>query len=142
VYLLLVLALFGPARCWPAMCLCASDASNLPAVVVAAVEEMDAVFSGRATRTARVRGPEHWLETTFEIESHWKGQEVKRVRVRTPWFAALCGFPFEHGKRYLVYAVIEEDGRLYTDACTRTKLLEHAEDEVLQLDRIVGHEDD
>jgi hypothetical protein len=139
VYLLLVLALFGPTRCWPALCLCASDASNQTNVVVAAVEEMDAVFSGRVTRTARVRGPEHWLETTLEIEARWKGEEVKQVKVRTPWFAALCGFPFEHGKQYLVYAVIEEDGRLYTDACTRTKPLEQAEDEILQLDRIVGH---
>jgi hypothetical protein len=120
------------------MCLCASDASNQPTVLVAAVEEMDAVFTARVTRTARVRGPEHWLETTLEIEARWKGEEAKRVRVRTPWFAALCGFPFEHGKRYLVYAVIEDDGRLYTDACTRTKLLEQAEEEVMQLDRIVG----
>jgi hypothetical protein len=121
------------------VCLCASEDSNLPAVIVAAVEEMDAVFSGRVSRTARVRGPEHWLETTFEIEGQWKGKEIKRLRVRTPWFAALCGFPFEHGKRYLVYALEEDDGRLYTNACTRTKLLDDAEEEILQLDRIVGH---
>lgn len=138
MHLLLALVLLGPTGCLPDRCLCARDASNLPAVVLAAVDEVDAVFAGRITRTARVRGPQHWLEATFEIESRWKGARSATIRVRTPWFPALCGFPFEHGERYLVYAVLEDDGRLYTDACSRTRTSDEAGDEVIQLDRIVG----
>lgn len=44
-----------------------------------------------------------------------------------------CGFRFESGRSYLVYAY-ESQGVLTTDGCTRTKRLDKAGDEVVELE--------
>src|SRR5882724_5831734 len=39
----------------------------------------------------------------FKIDKVYKGTPTKNVKVRTPVSIASCGYPFEKGKRYLVY---------------------------------------
>ena len=41
---------------------------------------------------------------TLEVEKWWKGGEAARVKVVTPSNGAACGFSFQVGERYLVYA--------------------------------------
>lgn len=69
----------------------------------------------------------------FQVERWWKGRQTKEVILYTDHLLAPdgtetisdCDFPFETGKRYLIYTFAEEN-RLKTNSCTRTKLLEKA----------------
>ena len=92
-------------------------------------EEADAVFSGKVTNI-ELTGmmPDQHYEATFEVESIWKGISESEVVVDTAKDSAMCGFVFEEGETYVVYAYAKEDG-LFTHICSRTKnILTAAED--------------
>jgi hypothetical protein len=64
----------------------------------------------------------------FRVDSWWKGKSTREVLIFTDRTVSEdgsqtitnCDFPFEIGKRYLVYAFSDEK-QLKTNACTRTK---------------------
>jgi hypothetical protein len=59
-------------------------------------------------------------EFTFEIDQTWKGAPAtKRLVVETGLGDGDCGYPFEVGFSYVVYAYAVEK-RLVTNHCTRT----------------------
>ena len=62
---------------------------------------------------------------TMTTTKWWLGRRRRTVELRT-WQAGsrYCGFPFERGHEYVVYAWSEK--RLHTDACTRTRPIEAA----------------
>ena len=143
-YLSLVLlgAAMAVMPCLP-RCVCAPEAPDTAGAISVAIEDADAILLGRVVGMERVylpgdadQGFADWREVTLSIERRWKGTGDRLVRVRTPWHAALCGFPFEDGRDYLVYAGVGDDGRLRTDACTRTREKEFAEEDILTLDRL------
>ncbi len=91
-------------------CRCAED--NRP--TWDAIYEADAVFTGRVVTITRRSGT---LSVQFEVDQLWKGViEVEKV-VSTPHHS--CGWRFQTGESYLVYAYGNERG-LYTHLCTRT----------------------
>lgn len=63
----------------------------------------------------------HGFKVTFEVTKAWKGALKKRFVLYTGRGGGDCGFPFEKGKEYVVYAYC---GKKYCDTmiCTRTKL--------------------
>ena len=73
------------------------------------------------------------LVLKFQIDRWWKGRETREVvlftdQTKNPDGSQTitdCDFPFEVGKQYLVYA-FRDEGKLKTNLCTRTKLLEKA----------------
>ena len=87
-----------------------------------------AVFSGRVME---VRGPKGagrthgMVEAVFEVGRAWKGAAGKQISVYTYSDSAACGYAFEAGRSYLVYAYVG-GGRLTTGLCSRTKRLEDA----------------
>lgn len=88
-----------------------------------ALKQSTAVFVGKVKSIAR--GNSHWRSITFEVEKTWKGVEGKSVHVVTALNSTSCGFAFEEGKSYLVYAnLVGGDGldanSLTTNICTRT----------------------
>lgn len=142
--LVLLAALLG-GPCPSARCVCAADGPDDAGAVLSARNDADAVFLGRVVRIERIRLPGDadaefgdWREATFEVSRSWKGGNDARTRVRTPWHAALCGFPFERGGEYLIYARVADDGRLRTDACTRTRTRARAGEDLLHLEALVG----
>lgn len=62
---------------------------------------------------------------TFEVIESWKGVESSKVTVHTAADSAACGFPFEEGKDYIVYASELEDG-IQVYSCGLTSLLADA----------------
>lgn len=62
----------------------------------------------------------------------WKGTLGEDIAIRTLQTDAECGYSFEVGGEYLVYALLE-DGALYTSICSRTNRLAAATDEVVLL---------
>ena len=66
---------------------------------------------------------------TLEVEKWWKGGEAARVKVVTPSNGAACGFSFQVGERYLVYAhgARKNDDLLQVSLCSRTRAAKTAE---------------
>lgn len=142
---LVLLAAMASVPCTASRCVCMEQVADDPSGVVGAYDEAGAVVLGRVIGTERIRLPGDaddvfgdWREVTLDVERRWKGEADTRLRIRTPWHAALCGFPFENREVYLVYARIGDDGRLVTDACMRTRVRERADDDIASLDRLVG----
>jgi hypothetical protein len=61
---------------------------------------------------------------SLEILHSYRGDQRKPMRLSTGLGGGDCGFDFEVGKQYLVYAFKDEAGELSTNICTRTTRLE------------------
>jgi hypothetical protein len=78
-----------------------------------------AVFSGTVTEVDRA-GKVLPMKVTFEVERAWKNVDAGEVMIGTaPWGGA-CGYPFEVGERYLVYAGGTDGKNLWVSTCSRT----------------------
>jgi len=101
-----------------------------------ALQQADSVFSGTVTRMSGGNFSVRWLfpgarAIDLEVANVWKGEVAERTTVYTAPDTAACGASFRVGETYLVYTYRGEGGRAETNACTRTKLL-HAAAEDLQ----------
>ena len=115
-------------------CSCAGSGSPCEAY-----GEASAVFTGIVTGGSLIkikdRGDEYQqLKLSFSIEENFRGVEGSVTEVITGLGYADCGFGFERGGRYLVYAYrSQEDKKLYTSICTRTRSLPEAGEDLKYL---------
>lgn len=63
------------------------------------------------------------LRVTFDISHSYKGAGLREVAVTTGLGGGDCGFNFEVGKQYLVFAFADSSGHLSTGICSGTGLL-------------------
>jgi len=90
-----------------------------------ALEFATAVFLAEASKI-EAAGQE--LTVTLKVEKWWKGGEAAEITVRTSKSGAACGYGFEKGKKYLVYAGVEEKNKpLHVSLCSRTRTEKEAE---------------
>lgn len=100
----------------------------------AALEASAAVFSGKVVDVEDIG--DFQRAVTIEVASTWKGVKGRKVTVQTAKHGATCGFGFEKGKSYLVYAYETKQGEakvLSTNLCTRTRALGDAKDDLTEL---------
>lgn len=90
-------------------------------------EESSAVFSGEVIK--KVQTPAYEYEVTFRILENYKGIKERKVLVYTGLDAATCGYAFEEGVKYLVYAN-RMNNKFYTNICTRTRPLSDAKEDL------------
>jgi len=125
---LLVLAGIDPL---PA-CSCAVPRPPLESLLLS-----DWVFSGTVIEVQIInRDPPvlgGTLAATFQIESLFKGQAGSEIVIHTAIGGAVCGFNFELGQSYLVYAGRGGGDKPSTSHCTRTRLLSQANDDIRAL---------
>jgi len=101
------------------------------------------VFAGRVTNISTIRvklqnGDDYpQLLVLLQIDRNYRGQEGKStVEIVTGDGGGDCGFSFQQGKRYLVYAYPHPaTGKLYTGICQRTRLLSEAGEDLEYLAR-------
>lgn len=107
----------------------------MPEPPLVSMEKSDAVFAGRVTN---IVPPANMMTTldenkiTFDVSTYWKGIDRNPVQIFSAMSSASCGYEFEEGKEYLVYAH-ESDGKLVTGLCTRTALLADATEDLKAL---------
>jgi len=89
--------------------------------------ESDAVFSGMVTSVTND------ATATFDVKRVWKGAVTGQDTVKTPENSAMCGFGFQEGKSYVVYASENDDGEWHTTICTRTTSLDNARTDIEEL---------
>lgn len=98
----------------------------MPAPPVESMDQSAAVFSGKVVALEKA---DMSINVNFEVAQVWKGGIDKEVILTTALDSAACGYAFEEGKDYLVYAY-EHEGALETGLCSRTALLADAQEDV------------
>ncbi|MEJ8545914.1 hypothetical protein [Brevibacillus borstelensis] len=96
-----------------------------------ALEQAEAVFAGTVSAVTPTK---YGTDVQFQVGNTWKGVNKSEVLVVTGRGDADCGFVFQTGSEYLVYAhpdtYYSESGGLATNICTRTALLSDATDDL------------
>ena len=106
-------ALFALAL--PGTSLACSCIQNLD--VPQAVDKSTRVFRGTVSTIERHDG---MLErVVFQVSEHFKGAPATVVQVENQAYGPMCGYPFQEGIEYVVYARGEER-QLQTSSCSRT----------------------
>ncbi|WP_051530041.1 hypothetical protein [Anoxybacteroides tepidamans] len=102
-----------------------------------AFAESKAVFAGKVVQIYETKIEEPGLgkwpkrAVVLAVERTWKGVDETHVVVYTGFSNADCGYPFEVGEKYLVYAYGESD--LFTNICSLIKPLAEAKHDVNEL---------
>ncbi len=125
----LVLTVLGVLFLFPPDCASACTCALIGSQKVeGALSDSSAVFSGEVVAvekgTATASGPGNDT-VTLRASEVWKGTDQGTLQVSTPSQGIACGFHFEEGQEYLVYAYGGQQ-RLEVDICTETKPLSKA----------------
>ncbi len=96
-------------------------------------------FRSSEDQLARLRayswGPEYGLLVTIQVHRSWKGLEPGRVVLRTGFGQGDCGFRFDEGMTYLVYASVDHSTEmLATSICSRTAPIHLAAGDIRMLE--------
>lgn len=122
----------------------AQACSCLPQSLSEAFLESDLIVQGSVTEVTPVV-EEGWLSywtVVLSLEKSWKGEKgVAMVTVLDPPNGAVCGFGFQVGESYVVYALRDEKREAYTTSlCSRTALLRPDLPDITYLDSVVAVE--
>lgn len=103
-----------------------------PPPLAEAFEDSVAIFSGDLVAIRGYSENSFAAVLTFRVSRVWKGSVTETfVMMTSSLGAGDCGFPFESGRAYLVYAYDWGDYELLTAwLCTRTQPLEYAEEDL------------
>jgi hypothetical protein len=100
------------------------------------LERAAAVFSGKVVSIKRHKGASDLftrVEVVFEVKTAWKRVESAEISIFTSAQSSACGYSFKAGRTYLVYAHGNDDGRLVTSICSRTRRLKDAREDLKEL---------
>ncbi len=93
--------------------------------VKSAYNQYSAIFLGDVTEVIEEPGI-YSLRVKFKISKTWKSEISKEIFLSTGRGGGDCGYDFKVGKKYLVYAIREDN--LSTGICSRTALAEANQD--------------
>lgn len=99
----------------------------------------DAVFAGEVIdidRPLSITSSDAPMKVAFRVSESWKGAGGETVSVKTAVSDTSCGYPFDEGEGYLVFAskgIFYEEGELEVGLCGSTKLLPEARAELATL---------
>jgi len=107
-------------------CMLSPKAQSLDSAVKKAYKNSSAVFVGEVTEI--IQKPDvFFVEVKIKIEQKWNNGIAETVTIFTGKGGGDCGYHFEVGKKYLVYA-LQGDKGLSTNICTKTALAENNKD--------------
>ena len=99
-----------------------------------AYEEADVVLSGTVTSKV-LDASGYYFEVSLQTIDVWKGDVLGEIIVLTEANSAACGYEFQINNDYLIYAYSYSWG-IYTNICTRTNLLEYANEDLDYLNQV------
>lgn len=109
-----------------------------------ALKKADAVFVGKAIK-GQLGPPTEpgWTSSsdpilvTFEVVGYWKGSSIgETIVIKTARSEASCGFGFERGREYVIYAYAARENQgmgLETSLCARTRSVKDATEDFEKL---------
>ncbi|MGG4496054.1 hypothetical protein [Brevibacillus reuszeri] len=106
-----------------------------------AIQQSPAIFSGKVTQVKETNDWCEWIpfskqpvrggfDVVLDVQTTWKGMDQTQVLIFTEDLGLSCGFPFEVGREYLVYASYWDRDVLETHICSRTAELINATDDL------------
>ncbi len=91
-----------------------------------ALASAGAVFAGTVVSITPVAG-QPLVSVEFAVDNSWKGVSTAATHLVTYEDSAGCGYTFEVGTQYLVYALVDgERAPWWTHLCSRTRLMAFA----------------
>ena len=112
--------LVAPSRAWACSCV----PPDPPPIAFA---NMEAVFVGNVTQISDPSWPGGLVSSAdpvrvvLQVNDSWKGVTTATVLVETAVSGASCGYTFDVGKQYVVYAYDHDNNGVWaTNMCTRT----------------------
>ena len=130
----IVLVMLACVDAFACTCSLPDSGLSLKRQVSMALNESRAVFSGKVLEV-REDAQTFSLVVRLRVERFWKGSPKGEVRVFTWRGGGDCGYRFEVGESYLVYAHGAGDGSLSTNICQRTARLSEASKDLRALGR-------
>ncbi|HSH04534.1 MAG TPA: hypothetical protein VLL52_18635 [Anaerolineae bacterium] len=99
--------------------------------VTDAVNRAHLVFAGEVTDEQTLSTLFSSTDTAyaFNVQEVWKGEASRNLVIQTAKDSAACGYNFNVGNTYLVYAY-EYEGQLQTNLCSRTTELSSATEDL------------
>ena len=113
-----LLMLFASSAAIGCTCSLFSPDKSISEQVKRARAEAKAVFVGKVLTVETPAGLSYHT-VTMEIQTMWKGTYAEKLTLTTARSGS-CGFPFEQGGKYLVYAYLYNKTHLATTICQRT----------------------
>jgi hypothetical protein len=86
--------------------------------VATAYKNSTVVFYGKVISISK-NTENYYVTVKFKVEKSWKNQSKDELTIQTGQGGGDCGFPFEAGREYLVYAY-GNNTVLETNICQRT----------------------
>ena len=99
-----------------------------------AYQKADAVFAGEVVSIDSIDFGT--LRVRLTVSQTWKGISSTTIDIFTAAYGTACGYYFQVGSTYLVYAYMYE-GALETNSCTLTKQLSSASEDLTFLSTVV-----
>jgi len=127
-----IMTIFIPSTVYA--CSCAR-----PQTVEAQFSRSEAVFAGRVleVKEQRYLNGSMTKAALFEVSHIWKGGPESQIIIHTGSGGGDCGFNFEDGKEYLVYAhpstMYGDKELLITIICDRTNVLDQTQEDLAVL---------
>ena len=123
IYISLALTLFLLASAEKAFaCSCLRSLEPEKKQVQQAFTDSTAIFSGEVLEISEDSADQNSLLVKFKVAKLWKGELNREVTITTAKDSAMCGYTFEIGKKYLVYANGLKDSLMVSN-CSRTKIM-------------------
>lgn len=94
--------------------------------------EADAVFMGKVESVEFIENGNRRL-VKISLVKIWKGDRSVVSEIYTGANSAMCGYEFQVGETYVIYAYKGENGGLHTNICTRTAPLRSAAEDLKYL---------
>jgi hypothetical protein len=99
-------------------CSCLISSKSVKKQVKKAYKDSNAIFSGEVIEI-RDDVEEGMILVKLKVAEFWKGDLQEEITITTYRESTMCGFIFEVGKKYLVYAYGLKDN-FTTNNCSRT----------------------
>lgn len=115
-------------------CSCVVMPEPLKKQIENAYSGADAVFSGEVVEIKDSPTDKYRFIVKFKVAKYWKGAVAQEIMITTEKDGVMCGFNFETGKTYLVYAFGKKD-QLSSNNCSRTSVFSQNND-IKYLDKL------
>ncbi len=122
---------------------CTCAVGDGPACQEAWRQSVDAVLLGRVDQIESIQGAVRaapgamsmtpmggLLRVTIAVEAGYRGVSEKTIQVYTSESSAACGYSFQRGERYLIFASRTPDAQLMVSLCSATKPAKYAEGDI------------
>lgn len=102
-------------------CSCIAPTGRVKTQVTNAYKDSAAILMGRVISMEKTPDGNYWL-LKLAVQTTWKGTSTSEITIKTALDSAMCGYRFEDGKEYLVYAHGTATD-LFVGNCSRTALM-------------------